>query len=273
MTGAGIALPHLPDGRVRHGKGWTLINASCTDVLPRLGRFATMLTDPPYGGHTHAALGREGRGDGRAVRNALQFGALTRALARAVACATSILCDRWALYFCDEFTLETWRRECSAAGMAWARHGVWVKPDAMPQMSGDGPATGHENIAIVKARRAPGEGRSHWNGGGARAVYTYPSENFARTGSVKLHDTPKPVPLCAELVRLYSDPGEVIVDPFAGAAPVGVACLREGRRYVGIELSRGSFDLAVERLIAEEAHTTITAARGGQAPLFGGGHA
>ena len=268
--GAGLYLPQLPADRVRHGDGWTMIHAPCNEVLHRIGRFATMITDPPYSPHVHGALGKEGRNDGRASRDALEFGALTRPLARAVARAAAYLCDRWALFFCDEWTLETWRREGIDAGLRWARHGVWVKPDAMPQMSGDGPSTGIESLAILKAAHATGEGRSHWNGGGHPAVYTYPSENFARTGSIKLHDTPKPVPLCAELVRLYSDRGEVVVDPFAGAAPVGVACIREGRRYVGIEMRKASFDIAVERLIAEQAHTTIKAARSGQAPLFGG---
>lgn len=50
-----------------------------------------------------------------------------------------------------------------------------------------------------------------------------------------------------------------------------VACLRLGRRFVGIERDAEIFDTACERLAAEERGSSIAASRAGQQALFGGG--
>ena len=73
-----------------------------------------------------------------------------------------------------------------------------------------------------------------------------------------------------ELVELFTDPGESVLDPFAGSGTTGVACLRLGREFIGIERDPKYFALACERLRAEEAGSTLQAARAGQAALFGG---
>ena len=50
-----------------------------------------------------------------------------------------------------------------------------------------------------------------------------------RTG----HQTQKPLALMELLVRLFSDPGELILNPFAGSGTTGVAAIRLGRRFLG----------------------------------------
>jgi DNA modification methylase len=49
------------------------------------------------------------------------------------------------------------------------------------------------------------------------------------------HPTVKPVDLMRWLIRLVCPPGGLVFDPFAGSGSTGVATLREGRRFVGIE--------------------------------------
>jgi DNA modification methylase len=56
-------------------------------------------------------------------------------------------------------------------------------------------------------------------------------EKAARTG----HQTQKPQSLMRELIQLFSDPGELIADPFAGSGSTGVAAIAEGRRFIGWE--------------------------------------
>jgi DNA modification methylase len=56
-------------------------------------------------------------------------------------------------------------------------------------------------------------------------------EARARSG----HPTAKPVELLIKMLRDFTDPGDVILDPFAGAGNHGVAALAIGRRYIGIE--------------------------------------
>ena len=49
------------------------------------------------------------------------------------------------------------------------------------------------------------------------------------------HPTVKPVDLMRWLIRLVTQPGDVVLDPFCGSATTGVAALLEGRRFIGIE--------------------------------------
>lgn len=49
------------------------------------------------------------------------------------------------------------------------------------------------------------------------------------------HCTVKPVALMRWLIRLVTQPGDVVLDPFCGSATTGVAALLEGRRFIGIE--------------------------------------
>ncbi len=69
------------------------------------------------------------------------------------------------------------------------------------------------------------------------------------------HATPKPHEIMAPLIETYSMPGEYIVDPFAGLAPVGVAALRLGRGYIGAEMDTGPAAFAIAELRREWSST------------------
>ncbi len=66
--------------------------------------------------------------------------------------------------------------------------------------------------------------------------------------AVRIHPTEKPVQLLRYLIRLVSDPGDTILDPFAGSASCGEAALREGRAYVGCEIDPEYHAAASQRL-------------------------
>jgi site-specific DNA-methyltransferase (adenine-specific) len=50
------------------------------------------------------------------------------------------------------------------------------------------------------------------------------------------------------LVRLFSDRGELILDPFAGSGSTGVAAVRQGRRFLGWEMNREYVAVARKRI-------------------------
>lgn len=54
------------------------------------------------------------------------------------------------------------------------------------------------------------------------------------------------------LVRWWSEPYEHVLDPFMGSGTTGVACAKMGRKFTGIELDPGYFDIACKRI--EEAY-------------------
>ena len=72
------------------------------------------------------------------------------------------------------------------------------------------------------------------------------------------------------LVELFTDPDDLVLDPFCGSGTTGVACLRLGRRFIGIEKDATYAAVARERLEAESKGLTLRDARAGQLPMFGG---
>jgi site-specific DNA-methyltransferase (adenine-specific) len=50
------------------------------------------------------------------------------------------------------------------------------------------------------------------------------------------------------MIRTYTDPGELVLDNCMGSGTTGVACLRSGRRFMGIELNERYFEVAGERI-------------------------
>jgi hypothetical protein len=101
-------------------------------------------------------------------------------------------------------------------------------------------------------------------------VWTEPAPAIAFQSAKRLHPNESPLGIMLKLVELTSNPGDTILDPFAGSASLGVACLRLGRNYIGIEVAPEWAALCRERLAAEQAGSTLEASRAGQLPLLGG---
>lgn len=71
------------------------------------------------------------------------------------------------------------------------------------------------------------------------------------------HPCPKPLQWMLWMVRKATDAGHVVADPFMGSGTTGVACVRLGRRFIGIEIERRYFDIAVKRIEAEIDRTAM----------------
>ena len=70
-----------------------------------------------------------------------------------------------------------------------------------------------------------------------------------------LHPTLKPIGLMEWIVRTYTDENDVVLDCFMGSGSTGVACVKAGRRFVGIEQDKKYFDIACKRI--EKAHVEL----------------
>ena len=57
----------------------------------------------------------------------------------------------------------------------------------------------------------------------------------------------KPVALLEYLIKTYTQEGETVLDFTMGSGSTGVACLNTNRKFVGIELDKQYFDIAVTR--------------------------
>ncbi len=70
-------------------------------------------------------------------------------------------------------------------------------------------------------------------------------------GGVSDHETAKPLELVMWLVASYSNPGDLVIDPFMGSGPVLEACKRLGRRAIGIDIRESCCEIAARRLSQE----------------------
>ena len=62
------------------------------------------------------------------------------------------------------------------------------------------------------------------------------------------HPTEKAVNVIAPLIKAYSRPGDLVLDPFSGSGTTAVAAALSGRRYIGVELEHRYCELARRRL-------------------------
>jgi hypothetical protein len=192
--------------------------------------FDALITDPPYSDHVHEAavsIGSSGRG---VQERDLGFAALTPELrARLGTAAASV--RRWSCIFSDfEGCPEWWR---ATSGAEYVRLVPWVRW-SQPQMSGDRPCTGAEAVLIFHAEAVGARGHKpkakRWNGPGSLTHF----ERRALRGKEK-HPTEKPLDLALDLVSWFSDPGEAVIDPCAGAGTTALACRLLGRDCVALE--------------------------------------
>lgn len=66
--------------------------------------------------------------------------------------------------------------------------------------------------------------------------------------TVEGHPCPKPLEPFKWLIRTATDEGATILDPFMGSGTTGVACVRTGRRFIGVEIDPDYFALALRRI-------------------------
>jgi site-specific DNA-methyltransferase (adenine-specific) len=64
----------------------------------------------------------------------------------------------------------------------------------------------------------------------------------------QVHPTQKPVELLEWLIKSYTNEGELVLDNCMGSGSTGVACLNTNRKFIGIELDEGYFNIAKKRI-------------------------
>jgi len=165
----------------------------------------------------------------------------------------------------------TWQL-CASNPKALRYELVWSKPNGTnPFQAKSMPMKKHENVLIFcrkgghtyhpqmeagkpykwNSRRTKGEA----GGVGQDRDTPIDNEGTRYPGSVLsfkqergLHPTQKPVELMAWLIRTYSNPGEVVLDPTMGSGTTGVAAAIEGRRFIGIERDATHFATSARRI-------------------------
>lgn len=224
-----------------------LFHGNCRDILPQLGTVDHVITDPPYSEETHGKTWRSKKMAAQgyqkvsaAYDDGLGFAAITDEQVREFLHWCSCYCLRWVLCFSDIEGVWRWALEMRQSGLEYVRTCVWDKVDGTPQLTGDRPAVGAEAIVMGHPK-----GQKRWNSGGKRGVYRH-ATNGER--GIKPHPSTKPESLMAELVLDFTDPGDLIIDPFGGSGSTAVAAKKHGRRCILIELDERHCEAAARRL-------------------------
>lgn len=207
----------------------TLYLGDCRDVLPTLGKVDAVVTDPPY------EFDSQGGGiflQRRSHMNAIRDGGLDKGFDHSF--LTAALCDS-VICFCHNdqvHKLAPWFEQ------HFDRHVIcsWHKENPMP---------------VANKHYMPDtEFYFHaWNSCG------YPIGKLTEKGRYVLHPvgrsefghpTEKPMPVMLKIMRNVN--AETILDPFMGSGTTGVACVKLGRKFIGIEIDESYFNIACDRI-------------------------
>lgn len=221
------------------GPGWTLRCGDWRDVLAgSVTECASVITDPPYSPRTHN--GQRSNGAATPKASQIHYSCSTQeSIARLVSWSCSVA-KRWFVMFGDDVTVQWAREAIVSVGWYDFQPIPWVKPDAMPRVSGDGPSPQSEWLAIGRPRRRMFSPELRFRPG----FYQGTSRADLDVSFVGQ----KPEWVMRAVIRDYSEPGDLVVDPFSGTGSTLVSALKEGRTALGAELSPAHFEIARKRL-------------------------
>lgn len=91
-----------------------------------------------------------------------------------------------------------------------------------------------------------GKNVSHWLG----RHYVYPTNvlHLAANFGNKANTVAFPVSLPTWFIRLFTEEGDLILDPFVGLGTTALACIKLNRHYIGIEATKEYYDLAIQAI-------------------------
>lgn len=81
--------------------------------------------------------------------------------------------------------------------------------------------------------------------------------NSTNSGGAHGHGAATPLPLCEWWTKYICPPGGLILDMFCGSGTVGIAAMRHGRRFIGIEKEAEFVEIARKRLIEASAQPSL----------------
>lgn len=62
------------------------------------------------------------------------------------------------------------------------------------------------------------------------------------------HPAPMPVEMASCHIQTWTNQGDIVSDPFMGSGTTGIEAIRLGRKFIGVEIDRGYFDISCRRL-------------------------
>ena len=150
-----------------------------------------------------------------------------------------ILKNNTAMYmFCSSKKIDIFKQLLENAGFNIKNQIIWVKNN---WTAGDLTAQFGQQYEVIFLIN---KGRKLFNGKRLTDVWNY--NRIA--GKKQLHQNQKPVDLLKTCIEYHSNENDLVFDGFMGSGSTGVACKNTNRNFIGIELDKGYFDTAKERI-------------------------
>lgn len=181
-----------------------------------------VITDPPYSERTHS--GMQVIAADKVSRGPVLYTSWSETDAEEACRLWSALCSGWVSIVTDDVLSPVLRRALGAVGR-YAFHPLpFVELGKQPRHLGDGPASWSCWVQVARPRA---KRFMSWG--------SLPGAYVKRGNEIRAIKGGKPLWLMRALVRDYSRPGDLILDPCAGAGTTGRAARLEGRRCILVE--------------------------------------
>lgn len=207
--------------------------ADCLDIIPSLKNIDVLITDPPYGiGDRSGTISKK-----RNRNNYDEYDDSPEMWVKEIKPRIEYALDLKMGHGGGSVT----RRAVITSGSSM----LWQYPPA-------------KTIGMVYQPAACG--MTHWGRGTCQPVLFYGSDPRAgkdiqpihyqctEKSSCSEHPCAKPMGLTKWMINRGSIIDEVVLDPFMGSGTTGVACVKLGRKFIGIEISEKYFDIACKRI-------------------------
>jgi DNA modification methylase len=201
--------------RVEHlAEGITLYLGDCRDILPTIGKVDAIVTDPPYGINLKDQKKSTGAHGGRREIIVAPWELMKpkKEVFDLILSKSPFVVIWGGNFFAD----------CLPISDRWL---VWDKGQRINQSDGE--------LAWVSV-------------GGALRIFTLNRAAIAADGAE--HTTQKPVTLMKWTIEQLPSQCQIVADPFMGSGTTGVAAVKLGRKFIGIEIEPKYFDIACRRI-------------------------
>lgn len=219
-----------PCGRV------TLYLGDCLEIMPLLEGVDSVISDPPFSEKTHAGHDAiEGDGYDSAKRGKLGYAPWGDVEVQQV--CKALPASGWTCILTDYILARDWERRMKEVGRyVFAPIPVIVKGRSV-RLTGDGPSSWTDWLI-------PSRTKAEIKWGTLPGLYEGTRSSIEHMGG-------KPLNAMCRIVEDYSREGNTVLDFCMGAATTAIACIRTGRKFIGIEKDPTHYATALNRIQQE----------------------
>lgn len=212
------------------------------------GSIDLILTDPPYNISSDIKITRNGGKFGKAKDINLNFGEWDRGIIKPdiwIPLYVPKLKDNGIfISFVGKREAELMMQTLEEHGMFIRHLGAWVKTNPPPQARKVKWANGLEFFVIATKNKGTGHHYNYKEGHHPDYIISPICMGKERYN----HPTQKPERVAYDLIKWWSYPGDLVLDPFMGTGTFPYMAKKLGRHYIGIEQNRDYYNIAVKRL-------------------------